>query len=75
MGCGCGGGGRGARRNASAPQLAHNHTTENVANLHPNVLHMQNIQKIAEERRKVERLRREHLLKALFPGSSSIAVC
>ena len=64
MGCGCGGGGR---RNVATPQLsAHsNRVTENVANLHPNVLQMQNIQKINDERRKVERLRREQLLKAL----------
>lgn len=64
MGCGCGGGGR---RNAAAPNLSiqSNRVTENVANLHPNVLHMQNIQRIAEERRKVEKLRREQLLKAL----------
>jgi hypothetical protein len=66
MGCGCGGGG-GARRQAAAPRLppATGKITENVAKLHPNVLQMQNIQKIADERRKVERLKREQLLKAL----------
>lgn len=66
MGCGCGGGG-GARRNAAAPRLppATEKIIENVAKLHPNVLQMQNIQKIADERRKVERLKREQLLKAL----------
>jgi len=64
MGCGCGGGGR---RQAAAPKLPQStgNVTENVAKLHPNVLHMQNIQKIAEERRKVEKLKREQLLKAL----------
>jgi hypothetical protein len=63
MGCGCGGG----QRKAQAPKLpVSNIVTENVANLHPNVLHMQNIQKLAEERRKVERLKREQLLKALL---------
>jgi hypothetical protein len=63
MGCGCGGG----RRNAAAPKLppATGKVTENVGKLHPNVVQMQNIQRIAEERRKVERLKREQLLKAL----------
>ena len=63
MGCGCGGG----RRNAAAPRLppATGKVIENVGKLHPNVVQMQNIQKIAEERRKVERLKREQLLKAL----------
>jgi len=62
MGCGCGG-----RRNAAAPKLppATGKVTENVGKLHPNVVQMQNIQRIAEERRKVEKLKREQLLKAL----------
>lgn len=65
MGCGCGGGG--GRRNALAPKLppATGRVTENAGRLHPNVAHMQQIQKLAEERRKVERLKREQLLKAL----------
>lgn len=63
MGCGCGGG----RRNAAAPKLppSTGKVTENAGKLHPNVVQMQNIQRIAEERRKVEKLRREQLLKAL----------
>lgn len=63
MGCGCGGG----RRNAAAPKLppATGKVTENVGKLHPNAVQMQNITRIAEERRKVERLKREQLLKAL----------
>jgi hypothetical protein len=67
MGCGCGGGGGGGRRNAAAPKLppAIGQISENIAKLHPNVLQVQNIQKIADERRKVERLKREQLLKAL----------
>lgn len=65
MGCGCGGGG--GRRLAAAPKLppSTGKVTENVSRLHPNVVHMHNIQKIAEERRKVEKLKREQLLKAL----------
>lgn len=65
MGCGCGGGG--GRRPAAAPRLppSTGKVTENVGKLHPNVVQMQYIQKIAEERRKVEKLKREQLLKAL----------
>lgn len=65
MGCGCGGG---ARRNAQAPKMnmANSNVVASAASrLHPNVEMVQNIQKIAEERRKVEKLRREQLLKAL----------
>lgn len=62
MGCGCGGG-RGSSR--VAPKLP---TTSNVApaNLHPNVQMVQNIQRLADERRKVERLKREQLIKSLL---------
>jgi len=60
--CGCGGGGS---RPAHAPRLQPRTNMANVPTLHPNVLHMQNVQKLAEERRKVERLKREQLLKAL----------
>lgn len=62
MGCGCGG-----RRAAMAPKLpsAIGKVTENAGKLHPSVVQMQSIQKIADERRKVERLKREQLLKAL----------
>lgn len=65
MGCGCGGGG--ARRKAAAPSLppSTGKVAEVASKLHPSVVNMQNIQKIAEERRKVERLKREQLLKAL----------
>lgn len=66
MGCGCGGGG-GGRRPVTAPKLPHGtgKITENIGKLHPSVLHMQNIRKLADERRKVETLRREQLLRAL----------
>ncbi len=61
--CGCGGGGR---RMATAPKLpANQNQAIDAAKLHPNVVQMHNIQRLAEERRKVERLRREQLLKAL----------
>jgi hypothetical protein len=60
MGCGCG---AKANRPVQVPHLQNN--IVNQAQLHPNVVAMQNVQKLAEERRKVERLRREHLLKAL----------
>lgn len=63
MGCGCGGR---ANRPVQVPHLQqNNNVVNNAAQLHPNVVAMQNAQKLAEERRKVERLRREHLLKAL----------
>ena len=66
MGCGCGGGG--GRRQAAAPKLpaATGKVAESASKLHPSIVHMQNIQKVAEEqRRKVEKLKREQLLKAL----------
>lgn len=64
MGCGCGGGGR---RPAAAPKLppATGRATENVGQLHPSVVQMQKVLKLAEESRKVQKLRREQLLKAL----------
>ncbi len=64
MGCGCGGGGN---RPAAAPRLPPptGRVTENVGQLHPNVKQMQHILKLAEESRKVQKLRREQLLKAL----------
>lgn len=63
MGCGCG---ARANRPVQVPHLQQNvGMVQNAAQLHPNVVAMQNVQKLAEERRKVERLRREHLLKAL----------
>ena len=64
MACGCGGG---ARRPAAAPKLppSTGKVTENVGKLHPNFLQMQKVQQLADERRKVERLKREQLLKAL----------
>jgi len=65
MGCGCGGGG--ARRPAMAPKLptAMNKVTENAGKLHPNVVQMQNVLKLADEHRKVEMLKREQMLRAL----------
>lgn len=65
MGCGCGGGG--ARRAALAPKLppATGQVTENAGKLHPNAVQMQNVLKLAEERRKVETLKREQMLRAL----------
>ena len=64
MGCGCG---AKANRPVQVPHLQNNvgMAQEAAQQLHPNVVAMQNVQKLAEERRKVERLRREHLLKAL----------
>ena len=65
MGCGCGGGR--ANRPVQVPHMQNNvgMVQQEVAQLHPNVVAMHNIQKLTEERRKVERLRREHLLKVL----------
>ncbi len=66
MGCGCG---ARANRPTQVPHLQNNNNVVQQAvqqqQLHPNVVAMQNVQKLAEERRKVERLRREHLIKAL----------
>jgi hypothetical protein len=64
MGCGCSGG---ARRPAQAPkmQTSSNIVSETVSKLHPNAEIVRNIQRLSEERRKIERLRREQLLKAL----------
>jgi hypothetical protein len=61
--CGCGGGG--ANRAVQAPKLPVNNSPTSAvtaAALHPSVQHMQAVQRLAEERRKVERLRREQLL-------------
>jgi hypothetical protein len=65
MGCGCGGGG--ARRQARAPRLPanNNNAVSDTARLHPSVANMQKVQKLAEERRKLGRLHRERLLKAI----------
>ena len=65
MGCGCGGGG--AKRQAAAPKLplAMGQVTGSAGNLHPNVAQMQNVLKLADERRKVEMLKREQMLRAL----------
>jgi hypothetical protein len=62
MGCGCGG-----NRPAAAPRLppATGKVTDHAGKLHPNVQQMQNILKMAEESRRVQKLRREQLLKAL----------
>lgn len=63
MGCGCGGGGN---RAVQAPQIAPNNNMANrAAKLHPAAQAIQNIQKLADERRKVEKLKREQLIKAL----------
>ena len=64
MGCGCGGG---AKRPAQAPKFQANSNiiAESAARLHPNAEMVRNIQRLSEERRKVEKLRREQLLKAL----------
>jgi hypothetical protein len=50
-----------------APKLptAMNQITENAGKLHPNVTKMQNVLKLADERRKVEMLKREQMLRAL----------
>lgn len=68
MGCGCGGGGGGGagRRSVKAPQLpANNNIANNASKLHPSVAHINAVQQLAEERRKLGRLKREQLLKAL----------
>lgn len=63
--CSCGGGGRAARP-VMAPKLPNNNNVANaVAKLHPNAQIIQNVQRIAEEKRKIAKLRREQLLKVL----------
>ena len=71
MGCGCSGGG--ANRPAQAPRLPVNVTSPSsvtssvadAARMHPSAINLQNIQRLAEERRKLSKLKREQLLKAL----------
>jgi hypothetical protein len=62
--CGCGGGG--AARSVKAPQIANTNLVAKRAAMHPAAQAIENIQKLADERRKVERLRREQLIKAML---------
>jgi hypothetical protein len=65
MGCGCGG--NAGRRLTQVPQMParNNAIADNASTLHPSVVKMQNVQRLAEEKRKIGRLNRERLLKAL----------
>jgi hypothetical protein len=63
MGCGCGGG---AARSVKAPQITNTNLVAGRAAMHPAAQAIENIQKLADERRKTERLRRELLIKAML---------